>query len=746
MIRRVPSHLALASLLLPLAAAAAAVPALAAREPHAAFAPPAPRAAQVLSERAAARLRDLGTAPLWVYFTDKGDRTPAQFARMVSDAGRGITDRARARRARETGGTFVPDYYDVRVVPAYVEGVVSTGARIRQVSRWLNAVSVEADDATARRIAALPFVRIVTPIARSRRIAPIDQGAPFGPEGGASGAPPQGSSRFRGSVGLAPELGPPTGFGSSLAQLQGINAIAAQDSGFTGANVLVAMFDTGFNKNHFSTVSLKRVAEYDFVFHDNETSNQANDDPSAWSHGTGTWSVLGGYYDNNLVGPAYNASFLLAKTEDVRSETTIEEDNWVAAAEWADSIGADVISSSLAYLDFDPVNVYNAGDYLYADLDGATTVVTQGAVFAHRHGIVVSNAMGNQGDALCTPGTLWAPADADSILSAGAVDASDAIASFSSTGPTADGRTKPEVVAQGVSTTWAIASSNSLVSTASGTSLSTPLVGGAAAQVREAHPEWTVEQIREALMLTADKSSSPGNCYGWGRINVVKAIYGSSFGGPVYPKPFSLLAPANGATVGPLPVNFRWRKAVDLNAGDHVTYRVDVCPAAGGPCTLNFTTSDTAYAFATPVPPGNYKWHVTATDLASHARLSREVFNLTTGYSTGVAVGGMPPPAPAVMLYQNRPNPLQGATRIDFALNGDGGSGAPTPVTMRIYDAQGRLVRTLLDAAPYSPAATRYSVAWDGLDEAGRRVGSGIYHYQIAASGKVYSKRMIVLR
>jgi subtilisin family serine protease len=700
----------------------------------------------VLSARAAARLRERGTVPLWVYFTDKGERGPALFARMVEEAGRGITERARTRRARETGGSFVPDYYDVPVARAYVEAVVSSGARVRQVSRWLNAVSVEADESTARRLAALPFVRFVAPVARSRRIAPVDQGRPWSPARGPSSSPGlERAPLFRGPGGLAAELGPATGYGTSQTQLLGINAIAAQDSGFTGAGVVVAMLDTGFNKGHSATVQLARLGEWDFVFHDGETANQGGDEVTAWDHGTGTWSVLGGYWDGNLIGPAYNASFLLAKTEDVRSETPIEEDNWVAAAEWADSLGADVISSSLAYLDFDPVNIFNPGDYTYTDLDGATTVVTLGALYAKRHGIVVANAMGNQGDPSCTPGSLWAPADADSILSVGAVDAANLRASFSSTGPTYDGRTKPEVVAQGVGTAWAAASNNNLVSTASGTSLSTPLVGGAAALVREAHPEWTVDQIRQALMLTADKASTPDNCYGWGRINVVKAIYGSPYGGPVYPKPFSLLAPTNGASISSMPITFRWRRAIDLNPGDLVTYRLDLCTSAPEACVLSFTTTDTSFTVSQPLGPNSFVWSVTATDNASHGRRSRERFLFTTSGATGVAVGGTPPPAPAVMLYQNRPNPLLRATEIDFSLHA-GNAGGLVPVTFRIYDAQGRLVRTLLDAVPHGTSMSRCTVRWDGLDDGGRRAGSGIYHYQLAVGGKVYSKRMLVLR
>ena len=190
-------------------------------------------------------------------------------------------------------------------------------------------------------------------MARSRRVGPVGEGAPFlapsRPGTHSGGESIEGTRGLKGSTwdaaGLAPALDPPGAFGNSITQLAGINAIAAQDSGFTGANVMLAMFDTGYNKNHAAVSQLKRVAEWDFIFHDGETANQAGDWSTQWDHGTGTWSVAGGYAPGTLVGPAYNAKFLLAKTEDVRGETPVEEDNWVAAAEWADSIGTDVISS-----------------------------------------------------------------------------------------------------------------------------------------------------------------------------------------------------------------------------------------------------------------------------------------------------------------------------------------------------------------------------------------------------------------
>ena len=242
-------------------------------------------------------------------------------------------------------------------------------------------MSVIADEAQARAIAALPFVRIVTPALRSRRLEtlPAEPLAPWPGMGGPpSPRPGSESPRVPGWQGSAPTLVKPINYGASFTPLTALNVIAAFDSGWSAATVTVGMFDAGFDKTHNATSPLLRIAEYDFVFHDGETANQPGDVTGAWDHGTGTWSVCGGYYPNNMVGPAYNARFLLAKTEDIRSETPVEEDNWVAAAEWADSIGVDVVSSSLAYLDFDGT----VNDYTYSDLNGYTTVVTLGAIMA----------------------------------------------------------------------------------------------------------------------------------------------------------------------------------------------------------------------------------------------------------------------------------------------------------------------------------------------------------------------------
>ena len=734
------STIAFAAIAPPLARASAPRPTRV--EPHASFAPPAARAPEVISPGAARRLDALGAgsrAVLWVFFTDKDLRDRGDFARSVRAAGNGVTDKARVRRARETGGRFVPDYYDVPVPSAYVDGVAATGARVRHASKWLNAVSVEADRGEAARIAALPYVRRVAPARESRRVKALSEGPapprsapePLTPRGEIDSASPEGGIRR-----AYESLVKPTSYGAALQQLTDINVPAAHDSGWSAATVFLGVFDTGFEKANEGLSPLRRIGEYDFIFGDGETANQAPDVPAQWNHGTGCWSVAGGYSVGFVVGPAYNAGFLLAKTEDTRSETPIEEDNWVAAAEWADSLGADVITSSLAYFDFDGAS----NDYAYTDLDGYTTVVAMGAIFASRRGIVVANAMGNEGSGISSDGSLWSPADAESILSVGAVFDDNTVAFFSSRGPTADGRIKPEVVAQGVETAW-LQPGSKFAGVANGTSLSTPLIAGGAALVREAHPEWTATQVREALKSTADNSLAPNNDRGWGRIDVVKAIYGSSFGPPVSPKPFVLLSPAHNTGITNVPVTFRWRKPTDPQGGP-ITYTLNLYRLGPDSLVASLSAPDTVFVYNGYLGPSKtYEWHVIARDAQGNPRESKDRFRFTTSPTTG-AIGTPPPAPPQVVLYQNRPNPFRsGETSIDYSFEGPSGV---VPVTMRIFDPQGRLVRTLVNRG--EPVPMRCTADWDGRDENGRHVASGIYYYRLEVAGKVYSKRLVLLR
>lgn len=445
-----------------------------------------------------------GRVKVWVFFTDKGFFDDRGMAAAISQKNASLPDRAAARRVKMGRDRVM--FLDVPVRDVYIDRVRDFGATLRRESRWLNAASFEIDASQLAALAAMPFVHEIRPVITYKRVDETPDLESVG----------QGIAESPSVAGVSDVLN----YGSSLNQLTQINVPNAHLAGWRGQGVRVCMIDTGYRKDHtvFSAAfSAGRViAEYDFINNDSNTQNEGTDPAGQHSHGTYCWSTLGGALDGTHYGPAFEAEFLLAKTENTASETQVEEDDWAAAMEWADANGADVISSSLGYSTFDaPPN------YVYANFNGDFAVTTRAADSAAVLGIVVCNSMGNGGPGA---GTLTAPADADSIISCGAVNNTGAIAGFSSRGPTADGRIKPEVCAWGVSTYCATPTTTSSFSTVSGTSLSTPLVGGAAAVVLSAHPTWTPMQVREALMMTASRRCTPDNNYGWGIIDVMAAI------------------------------------------------------------------------------------------------------------------------------------------------------------------------------------------------------------------------------
>ncbi|UCD17914.1 MAG: S8 family serine peptidase [Candidatus Zixiibacteriota bacterium] len=456
----------------------------------------------ILSEKATRYLfsQESDRVNIWIFFTDKGVFNQADYSRAATKMEIG----AHAAQRRSKVGVEGVVFADLPIRQKYVERIIQLGATHRRSSRWLNAASFEVSKDVLESVAALPFVNKIQPVAKFKRI----DVPPEGPE-------PQ-MPEFEKTQSDA------LNYGLSYTQMQMINAPAMHDMGYNGEGVIVAMLDTGYRKSHVAfqqAYSEGRVlAEYDFIFNDDETQNESEDNAAQHNHGTYTLSALGGFAPGNLIGPAYGASFLLAKTEDIRSEYPAEEDNWMAAMEWADSLGADVISSSLGYSDW----------YFFFEFDGQTAVTTIAANIATSLGIIVCNSMGNEG----TFGfrTLIAPADAFEILACGAVGANESIASFSSKGPTSDGRLKPEVCAMGVNTRSANPLGDFGYTYVSGTSLSTPLVGGAAAVLRQAHPTYTPQQIRKAFMLTADNADTPDSTYGWGIIDMVAAFnWGANF-------------------------------------------------------------------------------------------------------------------------------------------------------------------------------------------------------------------------
>jgi serine protease AprX len=308
-------------------------------------------------------------------------------------------------------------------------------ARVRVVSRWLHAVSADIPVTALRQLLQATDLRRIQPLGRFK-LRPPRPGRPavdFTPR--VSPGPalvPGDTCGF--TPGDDPVLGP------SAMPYRQLHLRPLTDQGINGTGVRIAIFDTGFDTANAAFNGITITAQRDFVFGDAFVKDAPGE--SAQFHGTATWSLFAGDVAGRLHGIARGASFLLAKTEDVRTETRVEEDNYVAAFEWADSIGVDIVSSSLGYLTFD-----NGFSYTPSQLNGDVAVTTVAADMAVQRGILVVTAAGNDG-----PGfrSLVTPADGDSVLAVGAEDSLGTIAFFSSRGPTADGRIKPDFTAPGV--------------------------------------------------------------------------------------------------------------------------------------------------------------------------------------------------------------------------------------------------------------------------------------------------------
>ena len=365
-------------------------------------------------------------------------------------------------------------------------------------------------------------------------------------------------------------------YGNSITQIEQINCHSAHEAGYFGQGVRILFLDSGYMLSHMAFDSINLIAQYDFINNDSNTANEDNDHYQQDRHGTGMLSVIAGYYPGYLIGPAFQSEYLLAKTEDVSSESQIEEDNYVAALEWGEGLGADVASSSLGYLDW----------YSYCNMDGNTAVTTIAVDVASSLGVLCITAAGNWG-AESPPSDpcqipiqhyISAPADADSVISVGAVNSSGIIGYFSSRGPTYDGRIKPEVCAMGVGVVGASpGTQNDFITVYSGTSASAPLVSGAAALIMSANPSWTAMKVRDAMMMTASQHESPDNTYGYGIIDVMAAInYGQIAGlksGSGFPKDFQI------SPVYPNPFNLSVSLSINAAAGNHLI--VDVLDING---------------------------------------------------------------------------------------------------------------------------------------------------------------------
>ncbi|MGA0556793.1 S8 family serine peptidase [Larkinella sp. VNQ87] len=441
---------------------------------------------------------------------------------------------------------------DLPVNPTYVSAIRQTGATVWFTSRWANAVLISTTEANLNTIRALPFVQ---GIEGNRSIGNARIGyAQFT------------SNSLRNKF---EQVEDPSVYGNSREQLLQIGVDKMHAQGYRGEGMLVAILDAGFrNANQVSFLKPlfdenRVVGTYDFVR--KETSVYEDD-----SHGQNVLSIMAAYQENDLIGPAYKASYLLLRTEDAGSETPVEEANWLLGAEYADSAGVDVINSSLGYTTFDDPTQ----NHTYNDLNGQTTLVSRAARWAAEAGMLVVVSAGNEGN---DPWRyIGAPADVSTVLSIGAVDRDGFRAAFSSFGPTPDGRIKPDLVARGQGT--ALGASSGSVTIGNGTSYSAPLVAALATGFWQAFPRLTAQQVIECLRRSGSQFNQPDNQLGYGipSFERAAAIASESYSLLIYPNPFTS---ADRLTVqwNEIPVN-QSVNAVVTNSAGQVVWRQSYGP------------------------------------------------------------------------------------------------------------------------------------------------------------------------
>lgn len=433
------------------------------------------------------------TYKYWVEFRDKANSPyctcrPEEF----------LSARALERRGR---ASIEIVENDLPVNPAYLQQLKNIGAQIHNTSRWLNAAAVQADSAAASQLNGLACVQSVTYLGPHLKFR----------------NPPNRPIKKRVPLSTNPAIVgndiPVWGYATQQNELLGLPVI--QLAGYRGAGIWIAVMDGGFTNADtipmFDSVALqgRLIPGWDFVERDAGLFEAAN-------HGTSVLSVMASNLPYYYVGTAPDATYFLIKTEDTGGEFPIEEANWIAGAEWADSLGVDIINASLGYTSYND----NRLSHIYADLDGRTSISSRGASIAATKGMIICNSAGNEGDGPWH--YIGVPADAPGLLAVGAVDARGAHAGFSSHGPTPDGRIKPDLVAPGDEIVVAGNVGISL-GLSSGTSLASPMLAGALASLWSAFPDKTASEILEGVYAASDQRAAPDNDRGYGLPDMTEA-------------------------------------------------------------------------------------------------------------------------------------------------------------------------------------------------------------------------------
>ena len=635
---------------------------------------------------------------VWIFMKDKGSNTNY----FLSNPELVVSQKSLNRRSKVLSKSSLISFYDIPVNIDYINELQTNGFELKNKSRWLNGVSGYIEASKLSSLLDLQFIKSID-IVRGFKNDEIknENTSPIFTDNQLTKNPDQPNS---------------FNYGNSFTQLQQINVPALHDLGYFGQGVTICLMDAGFNRlthEAFSTMNI--IAAWDFVNGDSNVGDEG--DMGSGSHGTETLSTIGGFKEGKLIGPAFDADFILAKTENTDSETPVEEDNWIAALEWADSIGVDVTSTSLGYLDYDPP--YQS--YTWEDMDGNTALITIAGDIAVGLGIVVVNSAGNYGFN-SSHNTLGAPADGDSIITAGAVESNGQRSSFSSVGPTVDGRIKPDVMAMGDGVVVASPSNDHQYTSASGTSFSCPLTAGVAALILCVNSNLTPMMVREAMWNTSSIHNNPNNSMGWGILNALDAA--NYFPIPVELQSFS-------ANVIGTDVLLNWITSTEKNnSGFEVQRKTQ---EENEFKTLIFiegngtTTEQNSYSFIDKNSPSGFVTY----------RLKQIDLDGSFEYSNSIEVEVISPKV--FSLEQNYPNPFNPSTKIKYVIpNVETLQSTSIQVTLKIYDVLGNEITTLVNEQQ-QPGI--YEVEFNTKE---MNLTSGVYFYQLRANNFVETKKMIL--
>jgi hypothetical protein len=459
-----------------------------------------------------------GQSKYWIEFNDKGISssafTPGNPVFDATKASLSLPCLYRRAHALQEDERATITIEDAPICHEYLATLRALGIKVLRQSKWTNAVSASLTSAQVNSVSALPFVRRVSPVgyahlASAQPASVMHKRSP----GSFHAEPRMGTESMDSGCGYDPIIYAygDTSIGSTnRINMYRINVWPLHAMGLDASGIRLGHLDVGCDLSVSSLDSTNVLFQYDYVFHDSSVASPQD------QHGTETLSTAMGYLPDTLIGPAYKASVMIAHTENTDYEHNIEEDNYAAALEDFEARGVQITTSSLGYFTFDS----GQHSYTYPDMNGHTAICTQAVERAAKLGVLVVTAMGNGGGDTAYP-YVWAPGDADSILSCGALDVDDTIAGFSSRGPTFDGRIKPDICAPGVAV-WAQGPLGDFGSL-DGTSFATPLTSGSCCLIQQAHPEATAQQIRHAVMVTGNNAAHPDTAYGWGMLNAYAA-------------------------------------------------------------------------------------------------------------------------------------------------------------------------------------------------------------------------------